>query len=217
MLTVINPYPTLDRTSSNRSVELTEGQFFELKCIYNASINPSVTIPTWKFNDELLEQNSSHYTMITDFGSDPTNPNRVVSKLILSKVIPDNTGTYTCQCAYNSEVVNHEGVTSQASSFYIKVKSGQYEYAKISCVILSVWIGKSYMMDEIIGGVIGGIVVLVVGTLVYIFVVVMLIKVVRRNRPAQSKNKSCTQSDQGNGKTITCTHSKLISYYFFSK
>ena len=133
-------YPALDKripSLSNHCVELSEGQSTEFTCVYNASTNQSVTITTWKFNEELLKHNSSHCTMITQYGNDPVNFNRVLSRITLLNVKPNNTGTYTCQCVYNSKVIvnDEEGIVSEAANFclkvkpYIKVKPGQ-EYIR---------------------------------------------------------------------------------------
>ena len=104
-------------------VELTEGQSTEFTCIYNASTDPNVTIATWEFNEELLEHDSSHYTMTTQYGSDPVNVNHVLSRITLTNVKHDNAGTYTCQCVYNPKViVDDQAVVSEAASFCLKVK-----------------------------------------------------------------------------------------------
>ena len=122
-------YPTLDTNPNNQCVEVKEGRSIQFTCIYNASTNSNITITTWKFNEELLEHDSSHYTMITQYGSDPVNFNRVLSRITLSNVIHDNAGTYTCQCAYNPKFVNDKGIVSDAANFCLKVKPGQ-EYIR---------------------------------------------------------------------------------------
>ena len=126
---MVNVRPTLDQSLSspnNRCVELIEGQSTEFTCIYNASTNPNIAITTWRFNGELLEQNSSHYTMITKPGYDPINLNRVLSRLILSNLVSDNSGTYSCQCAYNSTAIaGHNHVVSKANNYCLKVNPGQ--------------------------------------------------------------------------------------------
>ena len=64
--------------------------------------------------------------MTTQYGSDPVNVNHVMSRITFSNVKPDNEGTYTCQCSYNSEIiVNDKDVVSEAADFSLKVKSGQ--------------------------------------------------------------------------------------------
>ena len=128
-ITVANVYPTLDTNPNNQCVEVKEGQSIQFTCIYNASTDRNVTITTWKFNEELLEHDSSHYTIITHYGSDPVNFNRVLSRITLSNVIPDNAGTYTCQCAYNPKIFNDKDVVSEAANFCLKVKPGQ-EYIR---------------------------------------------------------------------------------------
>ena len=128
--TAVNPYPTLYKTYPNASshcIELNEGQSTEFTCIYHASADPNVTITTWKFNEELLEQNnSSHYTVVTKYGIDPLHRNSVLSRLILSNLKPDNAGIYTCQCVYSSNVyVNgKDNIGSEAASFCVKVDPG---------------------------------------------------------------------------------------------
>ena len=125
-ITVVNVYPALDKWipgPNNQCIELTEGQSTEFTCIYTASTNPYVTNTTWKFNGELLKHNSSHYTMITQYGNGPINLNRVLSRITLSNVVPDNAGTYACQCGYNSSVINEkENVVSEAANFCLRVK-----------------------------------------------------------------------------------------------
>ena len=137
-------YPTLDKhipSANNKCVELTEGQSTEFTCIYNASTDPNITITTWEFNEVLLEHNSSHYTMTTQYGNDPANINRVLSRIVLSNVKHDNAGTYICQCAYNPKViVDDKDVVSEAASVCLKVKSGQ-QYDKKSSYVLSISIG----------------------------------------------------------------------------
>ena len=131
-IAVVNVHPTLDKTfpiANDQCIELSEGQSTEFTCIYNASTNPSVTITTWRFNGKLLEHNSSHYTIITQYN----NSNRVLSRLTLLSVSHDNTGTYTCQCAFNSSVVDKE-VVSEAANFCLNVKSGQHYCGRIFCI-----------------------------------------------------------------------------------
>ena len=125
---MVNARPTLDKWSKNQCVELSKGHSTEFFCIYNASTDPNITITTWRFNEELLEQNSSHYTMITRYGgSDPLHRNQVFSTLIISNVIPALNGTYTCQCEYNSTALinQKDNVVSRAASFCLKVIPGQ--------------------------------------------------------------------------------------------
>ena len=104
-------------------MEVDEGQSVEFTCVYNASTNPNVTITTWKFDADFLKHNSSHYTLTTRYGNDPINVNHVLSKLLLSDVIPDNAGTYVCQCSYSQIIYNKNNhVTSGANSFCLNVK-----------------------------------------------------------------------------------------------
>ena len=115
----------------NDSVEVDEGHATEFKCIYDASTNPNITMATWNFEEDYLEHNSSHYTMITEYGTDPANADRILSRLILSNVALDNAGTYTCQCIYNRDIIySKETFCSGAESFRVKVrpreKSGQH-------------------------------------------------------------------------------------------
>ena len=42
---------TWDPKLNEKCIELDEGQSTIFTCIYNASTNPNVTIPTWKFNE----------------------------------------------------------------------------------------------------------------------------------------------------------------------
>ena len=116
--------PTLDMPSYSSVIE---GHSTEFTCIYNASTNLNLTITTWKFEEDYLQYNSTHYTMTTEFGTDPANVNRILSKLILSNVVADNAGTYTCQCVYNREMMYSKGtVYSETKIFYLEVKSGQF-------------------------------------------------------------------------------------------
>ena len=91
-IVVVNPWPTLVSQLPSQYVELNEGEAINLTCIYHASTNPNVTITTWKFNEEILDHNSSHYTVITNYGGsdDPLYHNRVSSRLIISDVIVYN-------------------------------------------------------------------------------------------------------------------------------
>ena len=75
---------------SRKCVELYEGQSTKFTCIYIASTNSSVTITTWTYNDETLQHNISHYTMLTEYGTDPINVNHVSSRLVFSNVTADN-------------------------------------------------------------------------------------------------------------------------------
>ena len=61
----------------------------------------SVTIATWTYNGETLQHNTSHYTVLTDYGTDPINANHVSSGLVFSNVTADNTRTYSYQCGYD--------------------------------------------------------------------------------------------------------------------
>ena len=127
-ITVLNVQPTLHKwltDPSSKCVELHEAQSTEFTCIYIASTNPNVTITTWKYNDKPLRRNSSHYTMITIYGTDPINAHHVSSRLIFSNVTVDNTGTYTCQCGYNQNVIiNHDqDIVSNTTSFCLKVNT----------------------------------------------------------------------------------------------
>ena len=130
-VTVVNVLPTLDKWFPNSSVEIDEGQSTKFICTYNASTNPNVTITTWKFEEDFLQHNSSHYIIITEYGYDPINPNHVLSRLILSNVVSDNAGIYTCQCVYNRDIIYSKGIFySGTESFNVKVKpkveSGQH-------------------------------------------------------------------------------------------
>ena len=132
-LTVVNVFPTLDKwlPSPNNSVEIDEGQSTEFMCVYNASTDPIITMTTWKFEEDYLEHNTSHHIMTTEYGTDPANANRVLSKFILSNVGLGNAGTYTCRCVYNRNIIySKEPVYSGAESFHVKVKprakSGQH-------------------------------------------------------------------------------------------
>ena len=127
-VTVVNVRPTLDKWLPNSSVEIDEGYSTEFNCTYNASTNPNVTITIWKFEEDFLQHNSSHFTIINKYGYDPINPNHVLSRLILSNVVPDNAGTYTCQCVYNRDIIySKETFSSGAKNFYLKVNpTGQH-------------------------------------------------------------------------------------------
>ena len=152
--------PTLDKWlpyPNNESIEVDEGQSIELRCMYSASTNPNVTMATWKYNEDFLQHNSAHYTMITEYGTDPANANGIMSRLILLNVAPDDAGTYTCQCVYNSDIIyNKEMFCSGTERFHVKVKpkvkSGQHYY-EVSCALVFLWIG--YTLYEIIGGTVG--------------------------------------------------------------
>ena len=84
------------------------------------STNSSVTITTWTCNGETLQHNTSHYTMLTEYGTDPINTNHVSSRLVFSNVIANNTGTYTCQCGYNRNIISNNqdiAIVSNTISF----------------------------------------------------------------------------------------------------
>ena len=119
-------YPTLVEqlppNANNTCIELYEGHSTEFGCKYTASTDPNVTITTWKFNEVPLQHNSSHYTIITDYGTDPINANSVLSRLKLSNAVAENAGTYTCQCGYNSDVYN-KGIVSNTAYFCLKVNA----------------------------------------------------------------------------------------------
>ena len=124
---VVYVYPTLvEQLPSNlnsKCIEVNEGQSTEFGCKYLASTNPNITITTWKFNEVPLQNNSSHYTMLTDYGTDPINANSVLSRLLLSNVVAENAGTYTCQCGYNSHVIYNKGIVSDTGKFCLKVNT----------------------------------------------------------------------------------------------
>ena len=124
-ITVLNVQPTLHKwvpDPSSKCVELHEGQSTEFICIYTASTNPNITVTTWKYNGEPLQHNSSHYTMITIYGTDPINANHVSSRLVFSNVTTDNNGTYTCQCGY--KIINHnQDIVFNTTIFCLKVNA----------------------------------------------------------------------------------------------
>ena len=126
-ITVVNVRPTLDKWAPNSTVEVDKGHSTEFTCIYNASTNPNITMATWKFEEDFLQHNSDHYTMVTINGTDPINANRILSKLKISNVASDNAGTYTCRCVYNTSTIYGEKTFySETGSFRLKVKSGQH-------------------------------------------------------------------------------------------
>ena len=59
------------------------------------------------------------------YGTDPINAHHVSSKSKFSNVTADNTGTYTCQCDYNQNVIiNHnQDIVSNTTSFCLKVSA----------------------------------------------------------------------------------------------
>ena len=62
----------------------------------------SVIITTWTCNGETLQHNTSYYTMLTEYGTDPINANHISSRLVFSHVTADNTRTYSYdQCGYD--------------------------------------------------------------------------------------------------------------------
>ena len=97
-VTVVNVRPTLDKWVPGSSIEIDEGHSTEFTCKYNAITNTNITITNWKFEDDYLQHNSDHYTMTTEYGTDPINANRIVSKPQISNVAFDDAGTYICQC-----------------------------------------------------------------------------------------------------------------------
>lgn len=67
--------------------------------------------------------------MITEYGTNPANAFHVLSLLRLINIVPENAGTYTCQCTYNtSTLYNKKQFYSEAKSFHLKVKpvTGQH-------------------------------------------------------------------------------------------
>ena len=125
-IVVLYVHPVLHKwhPPSSKCVELYEGQSTDFTCIYTASPNSSVTITTWTYNDETLPHNTSHYTMLTEYGTDPINANHVSSSLVFSNVIANNTGTYSCQCGYNQNIIsNNQEIVSNTTSFCLKVNA----------------------------------------------------------------------------------------------
>ena len=61
--------------------------------------------------------------MITEYGTDPINANHVSSKLVISNVTADNTGTYTCQCSYNNFINYNRDIVSNITSFCFTVNA----------------------------------------------------------------------------------------------
>ena len=195
-VTVVNMLPTLDKWlpyPNNDSIEVDEGHSIEFTCIYNASTNRNVTMATWNFKEDYLKHNSSRHTMTTEYGTDPANAKRILSRLILSNVVPDDAGTYTCQCVYNSDIIyNKETFCSGTESFHVKVKpkvkSGQHYYYEVSCALVFLCIG--YTLYIIIGGTVG----LVLAVLSMISVKFLIW---RRQKMRQSKTENrATSSDE---------------------
>jgi len=122
-VTVVYIYPTIDRwyPNNDKGIEHDEGQSTEFTCVYNASTDPSVTITSWIFNENRLTHNTSHYSITTQYGADPANINHVKSTLKLSKVVPDDSGTYVCQLAYNSQIIYDKKEVSSSTSFCLRV------------------------------------------------------------------------------------------------
>ena len=87
LIVVVYVYPTLveqlPSNAKNKCIEHYEGKSTEFGCKYRASTDPNVTITTWKFKEIPLHHNSSHHTIITDYGTDPININSVLSGLII--------------------------------------------------------------------------------------------------------------------------------------
>ena len=204
-VTVVNMLPALDKWlpyPNNNSIEVDEGHSIEFTCIYNASTNPNVTMATWNFEEDYLKHNSSHHTMTTEYGTDPANAKRILSRLILLNVVPDDTGTYTCQCVYNSDIIyNKEMFCSATESFHVKVKpkvkSGQHYY-EVSCALVFLHIG--YTLYIIIGG--------TVGLVLAVLSMISLTFLVRRRQKMKSKienrasgSDETDQSDDESGHT----------------
>ena len=69
--------------------------------------------------------------MVTEYGTDPINPNHVLSRLILSNVVSDNGGIYTCQYVYNSNIIYSKEIFYSGTEIFnvkvkARVKSGQH-------------------------------------------------------------------------------------------
>ena len=175
-------------------MEIDEGQSTRLTCIYNASTSPNVTITTWKFED-FLQHNSSHYTLITKY--DPFNPNHVLSTLILSNVVSDNAGTYTCQCVYNSDIIySKEIFYSGTKSFNVtvkpKVESGQHYY-EVSCALLFLWIGNTSSL------IITVLVVVPMLILINFIIIILMYRYFVQRRQKMSKTADRADDENGHG------------------
>jgi len=83
----------------------------------------------WRLNDKLLTQNTSHYTLITEYGIDDLD--QVRSTLIISNAVSDINGTYTCWCEYNQSMIyNNEVFRSSSASVCLRVGAGRHLFIK---------------------------------------------------------------------------------------
>jgi len=109
----------------------TEDSSTQFSCTYNASTDPNITITKWSVNDKAIPHNTSHYTLITEYGIDDLD--LVKSMLIISNVVDDISGTYkfTCWCEYNKRVI-YAGkvVRSISKKMCLTVHKGTYVHQR---------------------------------------------------------------------------------------
>jgi len=124
--------PTIIRIPGKECRDLTTGHSTQFTCVYNASSNPNVTITLWRLNDKLLTHNTSHYTLITEYGVDDLD--KVRSTLIISNAGSAISGTYTCWCEYNQSMIyENELFRSSSASVCLRVGAGIYIIALNWC------------------------------------------------------------------------------------
>jgi len=122
--------PTIIGIPGKECRDLTAGHSTQFTCVYNASSNPNVTITFWRLNDKLLIQNTSHYTLITEYGIDDLD--KVRSTLIISNAVSGIDGTYTCWCEYNQSMMyGNKLYRSSSASVCLRVGAGIYYCIKL--------------------------------------------------------------------------------------
>ena len=118
--------PTIVEFPDSACENLTTSHSTKFSCTYNASSDPNITIAMWSVNGTLLTHNTSHYTMITEYGIDEHD--QVRSTLTISNVNHDIGGTYTCWCEYNKSLIyGNEMYRSSSAGTCLRVVTGKHQ------------------------------------------------------------------------------------------
>jgi len=118
--------PTILESPNDTSISV--GDSTQFICTYSASSNRHIVITRWSVNGKLIEKNTSHYALTTEYNYKYFNPDQVKSTLIISNATIDISGRYTCWCEYNESMIyGNKKITSSPSSVSLTIiSSGKY-------------------------------------------------------------------------------------------
>ena len=117
-------WPTILVSPNDTSISV--GDSTQFTCTYSASSNRHIAITRWSVNSTLIEKDTSHYALTTEYNYKYFHPDQVRSTLIISNATIDISGRYTCWCEYNESMIyGNEKIRSNPSSVNLTVISGK--------------------------------------------------------------------------------------------